>query len=407
MRAVATALVLIAGAAVILWYGSTLNNSWVLGGLIGGLAALLLSIPISLTLFSHFSRRHDEHLRAEEQEEEIHFARERDEYDYPMISSRRAYEVEGEGYSIQEVDEDDYDEEDDEEYWREEEMRRRPRRLPAPESDVPRTNQRQTTTRQTTNTRNGNNRLPAPRPQEYLPQPRQQMQQAQQIPQPMQSQKPQRRDTKVLRNSSLGAISQHRMDALRAARMEAARASEDDDIEVSQTQRSRQERNVRSGQYMRDRTEQESQNVLHRASERPSNASRTSKGGGSDSLAPQREKSRPYSDDGNRQSAPPTSPYSDTMRTSRENRREPQTDYISNRFPRTEPVRRARTKDLQPNQEPEEPDTSDIMHVNRPLVRRAPYLYEDDDLRQQFAHEIEQMDPPRVRRSSRLEDEDA
>src|ERR1700730_15842694 len=68
MKAVAAALVLIAGAAVVLWYGNTLN-SWVLGGLIGGLAALLLSIPISLTLFSYLSRRHEEQLQAEEQEE--------------------------------------------------------------------------------------------------------------------------------------------------------------------------------------------------------------------------------------------------------------------------------------------------------------------------------------------------
>src|SRR5579859_2526994 len=68
MRAAAVALVLIIGAAVVLWYGNTLN-SWVLGGLIGGLAALLLSIPISLVLFSFFSRRHDEQLRAEVQGE--------------------------------------------------------------------------------------------------------------------------------------------------------------------------------------------------------------------------------------------------------------------------------------------------------------------------------------------------
>jgi hypothetical protein len=52
--------VLIAGAAVILWFGSRLN-SWILGGLIGGLASLLLSIPISLALFSYFARQHDEH----------------------------------------------------------------------------------------------------------------------------------------------------------------------------------------------------------------------------------------------------------------------------------------------------------------------------------------------------------
>lgn len=66
-RAVATALVLIAGAAVVLWYGNTLN-SWVLGGLIGGLAALLISIPISLTLFTYLSRQQEERLHAEKEE---------------------------------------------------------------------------------------------------------------------------------------------------------------------------------------------------------------------------------------------------------------------------------------------------------------------------------------------------
>src|SRR6266852_2031345 len=68
MRAAAVAFVLIVGAAVVLWFGNTLN-SLVLGGLIGGLAALLLSIPISLMLFSYLSHRHDEQLRAEAQEE--------------------------------------------------------------------------------------------------------------------------------------------------------------------------------------------------------------------------------------------------------------------------------------------------------------------------------------------------
>src|SRR2546421_3327011 len=59
MRAAAVALVLILGAAVVLWYANTLN-SWVLGGLIGGLASLLLSIPISLALFNYFARQHEE-----------------------------------------------------------------------------------------------------------------------------------------------------------------------------------------------------------------------------------------------------------------------------------------------------------------------------------------------------------
>ena len=61
-KAVPLALVLIAGAAVILWFGNRLN-SWILGGLIGGLASVLLSIPISLALFAYFARQHNEHYR--------------------------------------------------------------------------------------------------------------------------------------------------------------------------------------------------------------------------------------------------------------------------------------------------------------------------------------------------------
>ena len=51
MKAAALAFVLLIGAAIVLAFANTLN-SWVLGGLIGGLAALLLSIPISLALFT-------------------------------------------------------------------------------------------------------------------------------------------------------------------------------------------------------------------------------------------------------------------------------------------------------------------------------------------------------------------
>src|ERR1700753_406841 len=84
LKAVATALVLIAGAAVVLWYANTLN-SWVLGGLIGGLAALLLSIPISLTLFTYLSHRHDGHSRMEEEkyQETVSLS-----YDYEEMSER-------------------------------------------------------------------------------------------------------------------------------------------------------------------------------------------------------------------------------------------------------------------------------------------------------------------------------
>ena len=94
IKAVAAALVLIAGAAVVLWFGNTLN-SWVLGGLIGGLAALLLSIPISLTLFSYLSHRHDEQLRAEAELAEAEFSQ---MYEYEQIPGRSARSM----YSVEE-----------------------------------------------------------------------------------------------------------------------------------------------------------------------------------------------------------------------------------------------------------------------------------------------------------------
>lgn len=63
MRVAAVAFVLIVGAAVVLAFANTLN-SWVLGGLLGGLAAILLCIPISLAIFTFLTRRHDSHRRA-------------------------------------------------------------------------------------------------------------------------------------------------------------------------------------------------------------------------------------------------------------------------------------------------------------------------------------------------------
>lgn len=68
------ALVLIVGAAVVLWYGNTLN-SWVLGGLIGGFGAVLLSIPISLVLFSYFSQHYPHHQQEEVPEDTHRIAR--------------------------------------------------------------------------------------------------------------------------------------------------------------------------------------------------------------------------------------------------------------------------------------------------------------------------------------------
>ena len=88
MKAAALAFVLLIGAAIVLAFANTLN-SWVLGGLIGGLAAILLSIPISLALFTILARRHDEQLYAQgqEQEDEVVF----DDEEYAEVYEAEAY----------------------------------------------------------------------------------------------------------------------------------------------------------------------------------------------------------------------------------------------------------------------------------------------------------------------------
>src|SRR5947209_6511114 len=101
MKVAALALVLIVASAVVLIFANTLN-SWVVGGLIGGLAALLISIPISLIIFSTFARRHDEHLYAQmllQHEEDLAYAEEDDDYDeeeYGRVYEADAYYVDEE-----------------------------------------------------------------------------------------------------------------------------------------------------------------------------------------------------------------------------------------------------------------------------------------------------------------------
>ncbi|SRR6266852_2634047 len=152
MKAVATVLVLIVGAAVVLWYGNTLN-SWVLGGLIGGFGALLLSIPISLVLFSWISRHYDKHLQEEVlEDEEITLAQ---SGSYAIVQDQSFYDDECFDYEDQEFYS-EYDEEGVEEgiyegeldvdqdgyllpdrsVWEEEQPRRIPpaRHLPSPSS---------------------------------------------------------------------------------------------------------------------------------------------------------------------------------------------------------------------------------------------------------------------------------
>ncbi len=102
MRVAALALVLIVASAVVLIFANTLN-SWVLGGLIGGLAALLISIPISLIIFATLARRQDELLYAQmllrQEEDDLAYEEQRQEYE-----ERADYDEEDEYGRVYDVD---------------------------------------------------------------------------------------------------------------------------------------------------------------------------------------------------------------------------------------------------------------------------------------------------------------
>jgi len=82
-------------------------------------------------------------------------------------------------------------------------------------------------------------------------------------------------------------------------------------------------------------------------------------------------------------------------------RDDPHTDKLAGRYPSTGPMRSQPQPGRMPRQprleaQPRNPEiiTGSVKH---PMVRRAPYLYEDDALREELA---QQLDPPSVRRSS-------
>lgn len=92
MRVAAVAFVLIVGAAVVLAFANTLN-SWVLGGLLGGLAAILLCIPISLAIFTLLTRRQEARQRAAAHA--LDLDEEADYADAVYEDNLMVYEVEG------------------------------------------------------------------------------------------------------------------------------------------------------------------------------------------------------------------------------------------------------------------------------------------------------------------------
>jgi hypothetical protein len=374
MKAVAAALVLIAGAAVVLWYANTLN-SWVLGGLIGGLAALLLSIPISLTLFSYLSRRHDERLKAEAEVSRVQI------YDSPTRSTRmmrRIYEAQGyalsEGQSLSE-------EEIYEAYYQQHDGRHVPtaHHLSAPSS------QRLPVQSHSINhlpiTQRGSMHAPSARPSTR--------QLYDDVPLMEQREPASKRATtrRMYYPGMPGYVpghNKHRSQALRTARLEAAQHQEDDvDVVPSHLSRplspSRRTSRPLAGQT--DRLQP--QRVDEEAKFRP-RSRRTI-----DSVPPQARPSRSLPPAGGSTAHYESSLSMDLHTDHLAASYYPQTGQIAGEFEEEQDLPMGRT--------PLDLTTGNFTH---PLVRRAPYLYDDDDLRQELAQQVEE---PMIRRSSRFE----
>ncbi len=344
MKVTAVALVLIVGAAVVLWFGNMLN-SWVLGGLIGGLAALLLSIPISLTIFSYFSHRHDERLRAEAQEEILAQVY---EYEEDLVD-----EYKNDRYMIEAP-----------KAWNEEvsPQRRYSRQLATPNyPPLPAAGQ--------SHAHQSGNLPVQQRSVDYTPLSRQ-------------SPEVRRKEAAGRRLAANRGVyypgsptSSLRSQALHAAQQEAAEQRDGANLPATTSRRMPAARPAQS------------------LPEQPTRLSRQ---------VPSRTTGRVQS----QRAFDTTSPQTNTRRsftsgdTSSLRPREPQTDQL-NRRQSTGPVRQTQTGQIgrnpQLSAEFRNPD-SVTGTLKTPLVRRAPYMYEDDPLRQELA---QQIDAPLVRRSSR------
>ncbi|MEO6888845.1 MAG: hypothetical protein ABI456_06540 [Ktedonobacteraceae bacterium] len=372
MRAAAVALVLIVGAAVVLWFGNTLN-SWVLGGLIGGLAALLLSIPISLMLFSFLSRRHDERLRAEIQEE----MEQAQAYDYPALP-QQVYDADG--YMLPGAEE---------EYEEDEYQRTPPNRHLPPVPNYPRLPAAGQTS-------------PAPAPsfhQRSTIYPAAQGQQEKPARAARGKGTPTQRLSPPARRSAHPGVpgyqgdtrhSQHRTAALRAARFEASQQLEDEDVEVIPPAPSRKRPAPRPTTPLREQAARPPVPGARPARQQP---------------APPANSYRPrLIDDGPAGRTPsqrrlPTeserSSWSADPRTEQlSGRRHQQTTGSLQRYPQTGQVGRHPQIDEQLRN----PDTASGSLKN-PLVRRPPYMYEDDPLRERLIQQMEGHGPI-TRRSS-------
>lgn len=351
MRVAAVAFVLVVGAAVVLAFANTLN-SWVLGGLLGGLAAILLSIPISLTLFTLLARRQEAHQQGGEPE----FAYEPDYAGEDIYDERVVYEAEG--YALP-MEEDAYP--DARLYPGRNSRRPVSGYLPLPptgreEYDDEEDGMEASTRRD---------------PRNYPRQPRASAR-------PPAADGESRQSTRSYRNPSTYSLAQHQAQARRQARHEARQRS---------TNRS-------SGQ------------PPHRTHTPPALRSRAS--GRPPASASRR---LPDSYDTRVTGRPAWSEEEDTedflagrarvqrMQQRRDYRPNPRASRTGDRWT-TGMLEDGRT-DAPERRRPPDPERRSGSLQN-PLVRRAPYLYEDDPLREEFAQQLRQ-EPPTTRRSSRYQ----
>ncbi|HLL78353.1 MAG TPA: hypothetical protein VKT25_02570 [Ktedonobacteraceae bacterium] len=365
MKVAALALVLIVASAVVLIFANTLN-SWVVGGLIGGLAALLISIPISLIIFSSMARRHDELVFAQaaslqeddayDEYEEIEGPVQYDEYGRAYRTHTEVYEAEA--YILpnrDEVYDDEYDYDAYDTYGAYEDQRLRhlpeARRLPAPgqgsQGYASPAHPQQPVNRYPDGYRRATRALPAPQERTRTPSGKQTGHQRQ----PRQGQ-----TTRSLRSQQQAA-------ALRAARREAEQEyTIHRDISVTAPRRVTTPRRLPTQSAQLRRPQQRDETG---AMQPPARQTRREVTG-------------------------------DLVE------REAQTDALRNRLPTTGSMRMNPDtgKIVRNPQIDEEYSTSETWtgSMQNPLVRRAPYLYEDDPMREQFAQQIEK---PLVRRSSR------
>jgi len=369
MRVAAAAIVFILGAAVILVFANSLN-SWVLGGLIGGFAALLISIPISVMLFTIISRRHDLKLQALHQElGEMGYV-EPDEHGFEEIYETEAYVLSDEEYYNQTV-----------------------HRSMADMRALPAAGQSYASAHREMNERMGRSPQSNRRPPQALPQGRVKGT-------PTRDLSFERRHERRSRHEVNAMRSRFQTAALQTARRE---AQQFDDIEVISTHTRAPNKNVPQGRISRPLGRQTTSSRQARpGSDLPRQQQAAQQNGSQRNLdtssGQQNRTRRPVSSGELHSTNRP--PQTDALHM---NELQSHTFRMRSANPETENLRvNPQTGQMIRNPQLGQPQRNSDMvtgSLNTPLVRRAPYLYEDDPLRQELAQQID--DEPIVRRSSR------